>query len=236
MWKVCGRGIGELAGSAERFVFFCVFGGFCVDRRRLFSLIRLLVATTNANKVREIGQLLAGAPVEIVTLAEWPRVTAPDETGRTFEENARAKALYYAAATGELTVAEDSGLVIDALGGAPGVASARFGGVDLSYKAKFVLIDAALRATGDRESPARFICALVLVRGDRVLFEARGTVEGRISPEPKGQGGFGYDPIFFYPPYGQTLAEAGDAKAAVSHRGEAFGKLRAFLIEERQAR
>ena len=191
--------------------------------------MRLLVATTNPNKVREIRQMLAGAAVDIVTLAEWPAVTAPEETGLTFEENARAKALYYAAATGELTVAEDSGLAIDALDGAPGVESARFGGADLSYPEKFALIDAALRAKGDRESPARFVCALALVRGDRVLFETRGTVEGRISPEPKGEGGFGYDPIFFYPPYGQTLAEAGDAKAAVSHRGEAFRALRAFL-------
>ena len=191
--------------------------------------MRLLVATTNANKVREIRQMLAGAPVDIVTLDAWPAVAAPDEVGLTFEENARAKALYYAAATGELTVAEDSGLAIDARGGAPGVESARFGGVDTTYPEKFALIDAALRAKGDRESPARFVCALALARGTQVLFEKRGTVEGRIAPEPKGQGGFGYDPIFFYPPYGQTLAEAGDRKAAVSHRGEAFGKLRAFL-------
>ena len=189
----------------------------------------LLVATTNANKVREIRQLLAGIPFDIVTLAEWPHVAPPEETGRTFEENARAKALYYAAATGHLTVAEDSGLAIDALDGAPGVESARFGGVTLTYPEKFALIDAALREAGDRQSAARFVCALALVRGDRVLFETHGTVEGRISPEPKGQGGFGYDPIFFYPPYGQTLAEAGDAKAAVSHRGEAFRALKAFL-------
>ena len=192
-------------------------------------MLRLLVATTNPNKVREIRQLLAGTAVDIVTLAEWPAVTAPEETGRTFEENARAKALYYASATGELTVAEDSGLSIDALDGMPGVESARFGGAGLPYPGKFALIDAALRAKGHRESPARFVCALALVRDDRVLFEARGTVEGRISPEPKGQGGFGYDPIFFYPPYGRTLAEAGDAKAAVSHRGEAFRALRTFF-------
>ena len=192
-------------------------------------MTRLLVATTNPNKVREIRQILAGTAVEIVTLAEWPAVTAPEETGATFEENARAKALYYAAATAELTVAEDSGLAIDALDGAPGVESARFGGVDLPYPEKFARIDAALRAKGDRESPARFVCALALVRGDRVLFETRGIIEGRISPEPKGQEGFGYDPIFFYPPYAQTLAEAGDAKAAVSHRGEAFRALRTFL-------
>jgi len=191
--------------------------------------MRLLVATTNLNKVREIRQMLAGAAVEIVTLAGWPAVTAPEETGQTFEENARAKALYYAAATGELTVAEDSGLSIDALDGAPGVESARFGGMDLPYPDKFARIAAALAVKGAPESPARFVCALALVRGSRVLCETRGTVEGRISPEPKGSGGFGYDPIFFYPPYGQTLAEAGDAKAAVSHRGEAFRALHTFL-------
>ncbi len=196
---------------------------------------RLVVATTNRDKVREIRQLLEGIDVEIVTLDEWPDVVAPEETGSTFEENARLKALYHAEATGELTVAEDSGLAIDALGGAPGVESARFGGVDLSYPGKFALIDAALREKGDRESPARFVCALALVRGREVLFEARGTVEGRISPEPRGTGGFGYDPIFFYPPYGKTLAEAGDAKAAVSHRGEAFRKLKAFLSQNSEA-
>jgi len=189
----------------------------------------LVVATSNRHKVDEIRQMLAGSPVELVTLARWPEIVAPEETGTTFEENARAKALYYAAKTGELTVAEDSGLAIDALDGAPGVESARFGGVDLSYPQKFALIDAALSARNQRESGARFVCALALVRGDRVLFEATGTVEGRISPEPKGDGGFGYDPIFFYPPFGVTLAEAGDPKAAVSHRGKAFRELRAFL-------
>ena len=217
----------SLNSQNERFV--GVFGGFCVDRRRLLLVNRLLVATTNLNKVSEIRQMLAGVPVDLLTLAGWPAVTAPEETGVTFEENARQKALYYAAATGELTVAEDSGLAIDALDGAPGVESARFGGVGLSYPEKFALLDAALRAKGDRESTARFVCALALVKDGRVLFEARGTVEGRISPEPRGHGGFGYDPIFFYPPYAKTLAEAGAAKAAVSHRGEAFGKLRAFL-------
>jgi len=189
----------------------------------------LVVATSNRHKVDEIREILAGSPVELVTLARWPEIVAPEETGTTFEENARAKALYYAAKIGELTVAEDSGLAIDALDGAPGVESARFGGVDLSYPQKFALIDAALSARNQRESTARFVCALALVRGDRVLFEAQGTVEGRISPEPKGDGGFGYDPIFFYPPFGVTLAEAGDRKAAVSHRGKAFRELRAFL-------
>lgn len=192
-------------------------------------MIPLLVATTNANKVREIRPLLDGAPVELITLAGWPHVAPPEETGRTFEENARAKAQYYATATGELTVAEDSGLEIDALGGAPGVDSARYGGDAVSYSQKFALIYDALRMRGMATSPARFVCALALVKGDRVLFETRGVVEGTIAPEPKGTGGFGYDPIFFYPPYGQTLAEASDRKAAISHRGAAFRALRAFL-------
>ena len=197
---------------------------------------RLLVATTNSNKVREIRQLLDRIPLfDIVTLVEWPLVAPPEETGLTFEENARAKSLYYAAATGELTVAEDSGLAIDALDGAPGVESARFGGVDMPYPDKFAMIYEALRARGTADRPgtmsaARFVCAVALAQGGRVLFETRGTVEGRISPEPRGDAGFGYDPIFFYPPYRQTLAEAGDTKkATVSHRGEAFRALAAFL-------
>jgi XTP/dITP diphosphohydrolase len=190
---------------------------------------RLAVATTNRGKLREIEQLLAGIPFELLTLAEWPDMAAPEETGRTFAENARAKALYYAARTGELTVADDSGLEIDALDGAPGVESARFGGPESTYPEKFALIYDALRGRAVNSSPARFVCALALVHGGQILFETRGVVEGRIAAEPKGSGGFGYDPIFFYPPFGCTLAEAGERKAAVSHRGEAFRALRAFL-------
>src|SRR5882672_5629814 len=110
--------------------------------------MRLLVATTNQDKVREIRQLLDGIPFDIITLQEWPDLVAPEETGLTFEENARAKALYYAAAAGELTVAEDSGLEIDALDGRPGVESARFGGVNLTYAQKFAMIYDALHAKG----------------------------------------------------------------------------------------
>ena len=193
---------------------------------------RLAVATTNRGKLREIAEMLKGLPFEIVTLADWPDVAAPEENGRTFAENARLKALYYAAHTGELTVAEDSGLEIDELGGAPGIESARFGGPDSTYAEKFDLIYSRLRANGPGDaagSPARFVCALALVRDGRILFESRGVVEGRIAPEPRGSGGFGYDPIFFYPPFGCTLAEAGDRKTAVSHRGEAFRALRGFL-------
>jgi XTP/dITP diphosphohydrolase len=187
--------------------------------------MKLLVATTNVDKVREIRELLAGLDVTLLTLAEVPPVRAPEETGRSFEQNARAKALYYAAASAHLTVAEDSGLEIDALGGRPGVESARFGGERAPYPEKFRL----LYSEGAAGSAARFVCALALARGDRVLFEARGVVEGRIAPAPAGEGGFGYDPIFFYPPFGRTLAEAAGRKSEVSHRAEAFRKLRAFL-------
>jgi XTP/dITP diphosphohydrolase len=193
--------------------------------------VKLLVATTNRGKVREIQGILAGAPLDLVTLADWPDLGPPEETGRTFEENARAKAVYYADATGQLTVAEDSGLEIDALGGQPGIESARWGGEEATYPQKFALIYEALRAKGAVDSPARFVCALALVRGGEIVFETRGTVEGRIAPEPKGEGGFGYDPIFFYPPLGRTLAEVDHEKAAISHRGAAFRRLREFLLD-----
>jgi XTP/dITP diphosphohydrolase len=199
--------------------------------------VGLLIATTNAGKLNEIGPLLegltiAGAPVVIRTLADvpsGPRLVAPDETGRTFAENARLKARYYAEATGFLTVAEDSGLEIDALGGAPGIESARFGGVRSLYPEKFALIYKELALRHAAGSAARFVCALALVEGGRVLFEARGTIEGLIAPRPTGDGGFGYDPIFFYPPFGCTLAEAGARKSSVSHRGAAFRQLRHYL-------
>ena len=194
----------------------------------------LLVATTNEAKLREIRSLLADLPIELATLARWPDLAPPEETGRTFAENARLKARYYAAATGLLTVSEDSGLEIDALGGAPGVESARFGGTHTSYAEKFALIYERLRAEPTAPSSARFICALALAEGGAVLFETQGTVEGRIASEPKGEGGFGYDPIFFYPPFECTLAEAGDRKSAVSHRGAAFRALRDYLTRPRR--
>ena len=195
---------------------------------------RLVVATSNRHKVREIREILTGLSVELLTLDAWPDVDAPEETGRTFEENARLKARYYAGVTGQLVVAEDSGLAIDALGGAPGIESARFGGTDASYPQKFALIYEALQKVGAVRPTARFVCALALAQPDTIVFEARGVVEGEIAPAPRGAGGFGYDPIFFYPPYGCTLAEATAAqKAAVSHRGQAFRRLREFLSNSR---
>lgn len=192
----------------------------------------LVLATTNPGKLREIRQLLAEVPVELKTLADFPVVEPPEETGTTFAENARDKARFYARHTGMTVVAEDSGLEVDAMGGAPGVHSARFGGDDSSYPEKFALIYATLEAAGATTSPARFVCALAVASGDAIIFEARGTVEGEIADEPRGEGGFGYDPIFYYPPFGGTLAEAAERKSAVSHRGQAFRALADWLAQE----
>jgi len=191
----------------------------------------LLLATTNAGKLREIRDVLAGLPIEILALSDCPPVGEPEEAGHTFEENARAKALYYAAALDMLVVAEDSGLEIDALDRAPGVHSARYAAeVAPTYPEKFALIYRLLQERGAMESTARFACALALARPGEVLFEARGTIEGHITAPPRGGGGFGYDPIFFYPPFGCTLAEVKqDRKSSVSHRGQAFRQLREFL-------
>ncbi len=197
---------------------------------------RLVLATTNAGKTREIRQILDGVPFELATLSDYPAIDAPEETGQTFVENARAKALFYAAATGEPTVAEDSGLEIVGLGGRPGVESARFGGAEATYPERFAIIEQALAGKPRAERTARFVCALSLASDGEILFEASGVVEGVIASEPRGTGGFGYDPIFFYPPLGCTLAEAGDAKASVSHRGQAFRELRAFLVDDDQRR
>ncbi|MCU0250652.1 MAG: non-canonical purine NTP pyrophosphatase [Vicinamibacterales bacterium] len=193
--------------------------------------LRLVVATTNAHKLREIRGILDGTGVRVDGLDAFPAVAEPEETGATFAENARQKAIYYSGVLGVTAVAEDSGLEIDGLGGDPGVQSARYGGpAAATYPQKFEIVYAGLRARGAMGSPARFVCALAVADGERILYEARGTIEGLVNDSPKGDGGFGYDPIFFYPPLGLTLAELDEgAKASVSHRGQAFRQLRAHL-------
>ena len=191
---------------------------------------RYVLATTNPGKIREIRAILAGLPITLAALDEFPPIVPPEETGTTFAENARLKALYYAEATGLPAIAEDSGLEVDALGGIPGIQSARFCGEDATYPERFERLYAMLEERGDRASTARFVCHVALASGGKVLFDARGTVEGHIAPEPRGTGGFGYDPIFFHPPSGMTLAEVtAERKREVSHRGEAFRRLARFL-------
>lgn len=193
---------------------------------------RLLLATTNAGKLREIREVLAGSPVELVSLAEVGPVTEPEETGVSFEENARIKALYYGSLFDHITVAEDSGLVIDALDGEPGIRSARFLRPDASYRERFDEIYARLARRSDLPRTARFVCALCVTHGEDVLFEVTETIEGEIAHAPSGGGGFGYDPIFYFPPYGATLAEVpSEAKLRVAHRGKAFRRLALWLSE-----
>ena len=192
--------------------------------------MQLLVATTNRDKLREIRTLLADAPVDLLGLGDVPAIEEPEETGTTFEENARLKAHYYSDHTGLMTVAEDSGLVIDALDGEPGVRSARFIRPDASYPERFAVIFDRLAQHPERGRAARFVCALAVVRGDQLLYETMGTVEGIIAETPAGDRGFGYDPIFYYPQYDATLAEVGEReKLAVAHRGQAFRALAVWL-------
>jgi XTP/dITP diphosphohydrolase len=194
--------------------------------------VRLLVATTNRDKIREIRALLEGTPVDLLTLSDIAPVAEPEETGNTFQDNARLKARYYATHSGILTVAEDSGLVIDALDGEPGVKSARFLRPDASYAERFAAIFERLARHPERPRSARFICALSVVDGKTIVFETAGTVEGVIAAGPAGTRGFGYDPIFYYPPYRATLAEVGEAdKLAVAHRGQAFRALAHWVLE-----
>ena len=190
-------------------------------------LKKLLIATTNPNKIREITPLLAGESIDLITLADITPTPEPEETGATFWENARIKALAYAGATGEVAVAEDSGLEIDALGGEPGVHSARFLGASTPYRARFEEIFRRLRS---KPRQARFVTALAVARGSDVLFETETAIAGLIADEAAGEHGFGYDPIFFYPPFGCTTAQLIDRdKAMVSHRARAFRDLRRWL-------
>lgn len=199
--------------------------------------IRLLVGTTNQGKVREIQQLLHGVPCELVSLTAFPHLTEPDETGTTFEENARIKARAYARGSGLLTVAEDSGLVIDALDGAPGVQSARYLGPHATYPERFDAILASLARHPDRPRTARFVCALAVADGDRIVFETRGALEGEIAEAPRGTHGFGYDPIFLVPEFGCTTGELeAEEKLAVAHRGQAFRMLAYWLGARAKAR
>jgi XTP/dITP diphosphohydrolase len=187
----------------------------------------LLVATTNPGKLREIRPLLADLPITLLTLQDVAAIEEPDESGTTFWENARIKAFAYAKVSGLMTVAEDSGLEIDAMQGEPGVLSARFMGASTPYPDRFAEI---FRRIDGRDRTARFVTALALVKGDEILFETETTVEGEIAAAAAGTHGFGYDPIFLYPPFQKTTAELPDAeKAIVSHRARAFRDLRRFL-------
>jgi XTP/dITP diphosphohydrolase len=189
-------------------------------------VIRLLAATGNAGKLREFRLAAEGyAAIEIELLPNFGAIKPCLETGLTFEENAVLKARYYAEHADGLVFADDSGLEVDALGGAPGVFSARFAGYGATDAANNRLLLDTLRGVEPRT--ARFVCVIALASGGEVRAIFRGSVEGFVTEQPAGSGGFGYDPLFYYPPFGCTFGEAtAEQKLAVSHRGQA---LRAML-------
>jgi XTP/dITP diphosphohydrolase len=191
----------------------------------------LLLASQNPGKLDEMRHLVGGLPYRVVGPGEVGILESPEETGSTFLENATLKALHYAGRSGLLTVADDSGISVDALGGAPGLYSSRFGGEGASDHDRNQLLLSRLAGVAEAERGARFTSAVVVARGDATLFEIQETVEGRIAPAPRGRNGFGYDPLFFYPPFGKTFGEvAAEEKDRVSHRGKAFARLREFLM------
>jgi XTP/dITP diphosphohydrolase len=195
--------------------------------------ITMLVATTNAHKLKEILSLLNSLPIHVKTLKDFSDVKIPAEEGSTFAENARAKALYYAKATGLTTMAEDSGFEVEALDCQPGIYSARYLRPNATYPERFEAIYSELRKRRVKTSGARFVCALALASGGKITFETTGVVEGQLAAHPAGTGGFGYDPIFCYPPSDKTFAEiTPEEKTAVSHRGEAIRALRAHLEQK----
>ena len=183
----------------------------------------LLVATNNAGKVRELARALASLPVRLRLLKEFAGVVEPEETGETFADNAALKALYYSAHAGLLTLSDDSGLVVDALNGAPGVRSARYMGPHATYAERMARLLEEIDAAGDPERRARFVCVIALAEpstGELLTFEGR--VEGRIARSPRGTGGFGYDPVFIPEGHTQTFGELSDEiKQVISHRARA---------------
>jgi len=184
----------------------------------------LLVATNNAGKVRELSQLLSGAPLRLRLLSEFDGVAEAEETGTTFAENATLKALYYSAHAGLLTLSDDSGLAVDALNGAPGVYSARYAGADATYAERMAKLLGELEAAGDTDRRARFVCVIAVadpLAGTVETFE--GVCEGRIARAPRGTGGFGYDPLFIPEGHDRTFGELPEeVKHSLSHRARAL--------------
>jgi XTP/dITP diphosphohydrolase len=194
-------------------------------------MMRLLVATRNPGKVREYEHLLDGCGYDIVSLQNYPEIDV-EETGSSFEENARLKATQCARATGLFTLADDSGLEVDALDGAPGVYSARYAGVGASDAQRTHKLLAALCHVPAGKRGARFRCVIALAWPDGRCESFEGKCEGEIAFEPRGSFGFGFDPVFYMPERGQTMAELpAEVKNQISHRARAMARARVRLQE-----
>ena len=193
---------------------------------------KLLVATGNPGKLREVSQILAGLPFEVLSLKDLGISMEVEETGATFTENAILKAEAYCASAGVLTLADDSGLVVDALGGRPGVLSARYGGEGLTDPQRVDLLLGELDGVSWEERTARFRCVIALAWPGGRLETVEGVVEGVIQYEPEGSNGFGYDPIFHLPERDCTTAQLETSdKNRISHRGQAVRKAAKLLME-----
>jgi|YNPNPStandDraft_1061719.scaffolds.fasta_scaffold32904_2 XTP/dITP diphosphohydrolase len=194
--------------------------------------MKILIATHNRGKLREYAALLAGLPIEWVTLDDVGVSTEVEETGSTFEQNALLKAEAYARLSGLPTLADDSGLEVDALGGAPGVQSARYAGSDASDADRYRLLLERMKNVPDAQRSARFRCVVALYIPGGEVYTAEGICEGRITHAPRGTYGFGYDPVFFVNECGVTMAElAPEIKNRISHRARAVQALRPQLAK-----
>jgi XTP/dITP diphosphohydrolase len=194
----------------------------------------LLLATTNVHKLEEYRAIFSDVPFHLLSLHDVQLDLNVEETGTTFAENAELKALAYAHASGILSLADDSGLEIDALGGAPGVYSARFAGTETSYAERFRIILEQLHELPMGQRTARFRCAITIAEPSGYYQTVEGTLEGEIALAPRGEHGFGYDPIFFVPELGKTTAElTSEQKNNISHRGRA-AQLAAVLLRQWQ--
>lgn len=193
-------------------------------------MIKLLIATHNPGKVKEYNELLAGLPLELTYPAQEGLDIEVAETGESFAENARLKATAYASASGLLTLADDSGLEVDALGGEPGIRSARYAGTGASDEERYQLLLEKLQGVPWEERTARFRCVIAVATPAGQIHTAEGTCEGIIAFAPKGEHGFGYDPVFYFSEYGMTLAELPpETKNRISHRARAVQKAREIL-------
>lgn len=198
------------------------------------TLRKLLIGSANTDKAEELRDLLRGLPWQVIGLSEVPEVAPPEEHGETFQANALNKARYYGATFGVDCIADDSGLEVDALDGAPGVFSARYAGEICSYSDNNHKLLDALRGVPPGERTARFVCcAALLLRNGDMNIEV-GTVEGRIAEAPRGTHGFGYDPIFIPDGHDRTFGEmTPEEKHTMSHRGKAFLQMRDYLAAVR---
>lgn len=194
---------------------------------------RIIFATGNQNKVRELNMILQDAGIPIVSMKDAGIASDIAENGKTFRENALIKAKAVAEASGEIALADDSGLVIDALNGEPGIYSARFMGRDTSYSIKNKALIDRMKDVPDEKRTARFVCDVAVVFPDGRTFVEEGIMEGRIAHRAAGENGFGYDPVFYLPEYGCTSAQLPpEKKNEISHRGKALKAMRQVLARE----